>query len=150
MRADGTSGPATTPSATRRHSTWTWPRVGWGHRDPSFLRVFASQFLPDGTPQEWEEFAAFQRRTTSPANGVRFLEEFARIDVSGIAHRVDCPTLILHSRDDARVPASQAGELAALIPDSRLVLLDSGNHLLTASEPAWAEFLSRLDAFLTE
>nr|WP_254716609.1 alpha/beta fold hydrolase [Actinomadura sp. WMMB 499] len=125
-------------------------RVGWGHRDPSFLRVFASQFLPDGTPQEWEEFAAFQQRTTSPANGVRFLEEFARIDVSGIAHRVDCPTLILHSRDDARVPASQAGELAALIPDSRLVLLDSGNHLLTAAEPAWAEFLSSLDAFLTE
>ena len=52
--------------------------------------------------------------------------------MSDIAHRVQCPTLILHSRDDARVPASQAGELAALIPDSRLVLLDSRNHLLTA------------------
>jgi pimeloyl-ACP methyl ester carboxylesterase/DNA-binding winged helix-turn-helix (wHTH) protein len=125
-------------------------RVGWIHQDPSFLRVFASQFLPDSTPEEWEEFTAFQRRTTSPANGVRFLEEFARIDVSGIAHRVDCPTLILHSRDDARVPAEQASELAALIPDSRLVLLDSRNHLLTASEPAWVEFLSHIDDFLAE
>jgi pimeloyl-ACP methyl ester carboxylesterase/DNA-binding winged helix-turn-helix (wHTH) protein len=125
-------------------------RVGWGHKDPSFLRVFASQFLPDGTREDWEEFSAFQRRTTSPANGVRFLEEFARIDVSAIAHRVDCPTLILHSRDDVRVPATQAGELAALIPDSRLVLLDSRNHLLTASEPAWAAFLSQAEAFLAE
>jgi pimeloyl-ACP methyl ester carboxylesterase/DNA-binding winged helix-turn-helix (wHTH) protein len=125
-------------------------RVGWGHQDPSFLRVFASQFLPDGTPQEWEEFTDFQRRTTSPANGVRFLEEFALIDVSAIAHQVDCPTLILHSRDDIRVPAAQAKELAALIPDSRLVLLDSRNHLLTASEPAWAEFLSHIEAFLDE
>ncbi len=125
-------------------------RVGWSHQDPSFLRVFASQFLPDGTPQEWHEFTAFQRRTTSPENGVRFLEEFARIDVSGIAHRVDCPTLILHSRDDARVPAAQASELAALIPDSRLVLLDSRNHLLTASELAWTEFLAHIDAFLAE
>lgn len=125
-------------------------RVGWGHQDPSFLRVFASQFLPDGTPQEWGEFTAFQRQTTSPANGVRFLEEFARIDVSAIAPRVDCPTLILHSRDDIRVPAAQAKELAALIPGSRLVLLDSGNHLLTATEPAWAEFLSCIEAFLAE
>ena len=125
-------------------------RVGWGHKDPSFLRVFASQFLPDGTRQDWEEFTAFQQRTTSPANGVRFLEEFARIDVSAIAHRVDCPTLILHSRDDVRVPATQASELASLIPDSRLVLLDSRNHLLTASEPAWAAFLSHIEAFLAE
>ncbi|MEU3648821.1 alpha/beta fold hydrolase [Lentzea sp. NPDC034063] len=125
-------------------------RVGWTHQDPSFLRVFASQFLQTGTAQEWDDFTELQRRTTSPANGVRFLEEFARIDVSGIAHRVSCPTLILHSRRDARVPVSQALELAAMIPDSRLALLDSGNHLLTSSEPAWSEFLSQVDAFLAE
>ncbi|MFI5593944.1 alpha/beta fold hydrolase [Amycolatopsis sp. NPDC051758] len=125
-------------------------RVGWSHQDPRFLQVFASQFLPEGTKRDWADFTTFQRRTTSPANGVRFLDEFARIDVSGIAHRVTCPTLIVHSREDARVPASQAGELAALIPDSRLVLLDSRNHLLTATEPAWPEFLAHIDAFLAE
>ncbi|WBB56334.1 alpha/beta fold hydrolase [Verrucosispora sp. WMMD573] len=123
-------------------------RVGWLHQDPAFLRVFASQFLPDGTPEEWQEFIGFQRQTTSPENGVRFLEEFARIDVSDIAHLVRCPTLIIHSRDDARVPVSQARELAALIPDSRLVLLESRNHLLTATEPAWDEFLLHIDDFL--
>ncbi|WP_327593386.1 alpha/beta fold hydrolase [Streptomyces chartreusis] len=125
-------------------------RVGWMHQDPRFLRVFASQFLPEGTQEDWDEFTAFQRQTTSPSNGVRFLEEFGRIDVSDIAHRVACPTLILHSRDDERVPVSQANELAALIPDSRLVLLKSRNHLLTAFEPAWDEFLSCIDAFLSE
>lgn len=125
-------------------------RVGWAHQDPSFLGVFASQFLPEGTAAELEAFIGFQRQTTSPANAVRFLEEFARIDVSDIAHRVQCPTLILHARNDVRVPASQAAELAALIPDSELVLLDSRNHLLTASEPAWPEFLSHIDTFLAE
>jgi pimeloyl-ACP methyl ester carboxylesterase len=125
-------------------------RVGWSRQDPSFLRVFASQFLPDGTPEEWAEFTAFQRSTTSPANGVRFLEEFSRIDVSDIAPRVQCPTLILHSRGDVRVPMAQANELAALIPDSRLVPLDSSNHLLSATEPAWPEFLARIDEFLAE
>lgn len=125
-------------------------RVGWLHQDPAFLRVFASQFLPDGTAEDWREFVDFQRQTTSPANAVRFLEEFARIDVSDVVHQVQCPTLIVHSRDDVRVPASQASELAALIPDSRLVLLESRNHLLTSAEPAWPEFLLRIEEFLAE
>ncbi len=125
-------------------------RVGWAREDPSFLQVFASQFLPDGTPDEWADFTVFQRQTTSPANGVRFLEEFARIDVSDLLDQVRCPTLILHARDDVRVPATQARELAAGIDDSHLVLLDSTNHLLTASEPAWPEFLAHINDFLAD
>ncbi|MGW3649448.1 alpha/beta fold hydrolase [Streptomyces sp. NPDC000878] len=125
-------------------------RAGWRSQDSSFLRYFASQFLADATPAEWDAFAAYQRQTTSPANGLRFLEEFTRIDVSGIAHDVTCPTLIIHSRDDARVPVAQALELATLIPDSRLILLDSRNHLFTADDPAWPTFLTHLDNFLSE
>ena len=36
-------------------------RVGWGRDDPSFRQVFTSQFLPDGTREEWEEFNELQR-----------------------------------------------------------------------------------------
>ena len=103
---------------------------------------------PDGTREEWDEFNELQRRTTSPENAVRFLETFARIDVADDARQVACPTLILHARDDHRVPASSARELAALIPDSRLVLLPGRNHILTRAEPAWPLFLAELDAFL--
>ena len=60
-------------------------RVGWGRDDPSFRQVFTSQFLPDGTREQWEAFNDLQRRTTSPANAVRFLETFSRIDVTGVA-----------------------------------------------------------------
>ncbi|MEV8548076.1 alpha/beta fold hydrolase [Streptomyces sp. NPDC051572] len=125
-------------------------RAGWRSQDSSFLRYVASQFLADATPAEWDAFAAYQRQTTSSANGLRFLEEFTRIDVSGIAHQVTCPTLIIHARDDARVPVAQALELATLIPDSRLILLESRNHLFTADDPAWPTFLSHLDNFLAE
>ncbi|WP_329311159.1 alpha/beta fold hydrolase [Streptomyces sp. NBC_01262] len=125
-------------------------RAGWRSQDSSFLRFFAAQFLADATPAEWDAFAAYQRQTTSPSNGLRFLEEFVRIDVSGIAHQVACPTLIIHARDDARVPVAQALELATLIPDSRLVLLESRNHLFTAADPAWPTFLSHLYNFLAE
>ena len=79
-------------------------RVGWGRDDPSFRQVFTSQFLPDGTREQWEEFNELQRRTTSAQNAVRFLETFAEIDVTDLAPRVQCPTLVLHSRGDRRVP----------------------------------------------
>jgi pimeloyl-ACP methyl ester carboxylesterase len=125
-------------------------RVGWGRDDPAFRQVFAAQFLPDGTRADWEEFDHLQRRTTSPDNAVRFLEEFARIDVRDLAERVACPTLILHSRDDHRVPVRYGEELAALIPDSRLVSLASNNHLLTETEPAWQVFRDELATFLAD
>ncbi len=66
------------------------------------------------------------------------------------AGQVSCPTLIMHSRDDHRQPLRSGEELAALIPDSRLVALDSNNHLLTATEPAWQVFRDELEAFLAE
>ena len=125
-------------------------RVGWGRDDPAFRQVFAAQFLPDGTRAEWEAFDHLQRRTTSPANAVRFLEEFARIDVRDLAAQVSCPTLILHSRDDHRVPMKYGEELAALIGESRLVALASNNHLLTETEPAWQVFCDEVNAFLRE
>ena len=123
-------------------------RVGWGRDDPAFRQVFAAQFLPDGTRADWAAFDQLQRRTTSPENAVRVLEEFGHIDVREQARKVACPTVVMHSRDDHRVPMAFGEELATLIPDSRLVALSSNNHLLTATEPAWQVFRDELDAFL--
>jgi pimeloyl-ACP methyl ester carboxylesterase len=81
---------------------------------------------------------------------VRFLETFADIDITAEAPQVRCPTLIVHTRDDHRVPLSAARELAALIPDSRFVLLPGRNHLLTRDDPAWPLFLRELDRFLNK
>lgn len=79
---------------------------------------------------------------------MRFLDTFANIDVDEQATRVQCPTLVLHARNDRRVPTAQARELARLIPDSSLRLLDSSNHILTAQEPAWPALLEELDRFV--
>jgi pimeloyl-ACP methyl ester carboxylesterase/DNA-binding winged helix-turn-helix (wHTH) protein len=125
-------------------------RVGWGRDDPAFRQVFAAQFLPDGTRADWAAFDQLQRRTTSPDNAVRFLEAFGRIDVRDEAREVRCPTLVMHSRDDHRVPMRFGEELAALIEDSRMVALESNNHLLTATEAAWQVFRHELDAFLAD
>ena len=123
-------------------------RVGWGRDDPSFRQMFTSQFLPDGTREQWEEFNELQRRTTSAHNAVRFLETFGQIDVTEIAPQVQCPTLMLHARDDRRVPVASARELATLIPGCQLVSLPSRNHILTSTEPAWPMFLGEVERFL--
>jgi DNA-binding winged helix-turn-helix (wHTH) protein/pimeloyl-ACP methyl ester carboxylesterase len=123
-------------------------RVAWRRDDPAYRQVFAAQFLPDESRQTWDAFNALQRATTSTENVVRFLEAFARIDVSAVAASVHCPTLILHARRDRRVPVQQACELAALIPGSTLRLVDSGNLILTARETAWPVVTREIERFL--
>lgn len=123
-------------------------KLAWRRDDSTYRQAFAAQFLPEAPRTRWEAFNTLQRRTTSTGNVVRFLDTFARIDVSAIAPQVRCPTLVLHSRRDERVPEAQARELARLVPDSRLRLLDSGNHILTADEPAWEVLLDEIESFL--
>ncbi|MFI6678817.1 alpha/beta fold hydrolase [Kribbella sp. NPDC050470] len=126
----------------------TLGQVSWRRGDAAFRQVFASQFLPDAPRETWDAFNELQRATTSVENVVRFLDAFAHIDVSAVAPRVRCPTLIVHSRDDIRVPESQAHELAKLIPGSRLVFLNSANHIITEHEPAWPVLINEVNRFL--
>ena len=42
-------------------------RVGFHRKDHSFLQVFASQFLPQGTPEQWAEFTETQVADGVPA-----------------------------------------------------------------------------------
>ncbi len=125
-------------------------RVGWRRRDDTFLQVFASQFMPDASVEQRGDFNRLQLETSSADNAVRFLDVFAHIDVAALLDRITCPTLVIHARGDLRVPASQAQFLASSIPDSRLLMLDSRNHLLTADEPAWPVILREIDGFLAQ
>jgi DNA-binding NarL/FixJ family response regulator len=81
---------------------------------------------------------------------VRLLETFWQADVSKIVPQVRCPTLVLHSRYDSVIPFDEGRQVAALIPGARFVPLDSHNHLLLATEPAWAQFTAALEEFLAD
>ena len=123
-------------------------RIGWGRDDAAFRRFFTSSFIPDASPELWESFAELLRRTTSAQNAARLVESWSEMDVTEAAARVQAPTLVLHARDELRVPMEQGRRLASLIPGARFVPLASRNHLLRADEPAWSEFLREVDAFL--
>ena len=125
-------------------------KVGWGRDDPSFRLYFSSTFMPDAPPQLWTDFAALMRRTTSAENALRLNNVSITMDVSDLVDRITVPTLILHGRADMRIPFSQGREIAARIPGSRLVPLDTRNHLLVADEPAWEHLLQEVDDFLAD
>ncbi|KNZ31251.1 MAG: LuxR family transcriptional regulator [Methylibium sp. NZG] len=122
--------------------------LGWGKADPSFRQFFTTQFIPGGTPEQHRWFNELERLSTSPANAVRFMREFARIDVTALLPQVQCPTLVLHSRHDVRQPLEEGRLLATGIPGARFVPIDSGNHLLLADEPGWQRWLDEVRAFL--
>ena len=122
--------------------------IGWGTDNPAFRQVFASQFVPDGSRDLLRAFDELQRVSASAAHAVRHLKVSDQIDVTDIAPRVSCPTLVLHARNDARVSFEEGRLFAALIPGARFVPLESRDHVLLAGEPAWQRFVEELRAFL--
>ena len=123
-------------------------RLGWGRPDPTYRQIFIARFLPEATQEQWRSFDELQRRSTSPDNAWRFVDTFANIDVTDLAPKLTVPTLIMCARREPDNRFEQSRLLAALIPNSRLVPLDSSNHLLPERDPAWKHFLTEIDRFL--
>ncbi len=111
--------------------------IGWGKTDPSFRQFFTTQFIPGGTAEQHEWFNELERISTSPVNAARFMRVFNTIDVTALLPKVQCPTLVLHSRRDVRVPFEEGVLIASEIPGAQFVPIDSGNHLLMRDEPGW-------------
>jgi pimeloyl-ACP methyl ester carboxylesterase len=123
-------------------------RVGWGQENPAFRQLFTSQFMPGATKEQADWFNELQRITVSPDVAARMREVNAESDVTGLLSLVSVPTLVLHARDDARVPFEAGRRMAAGIPGARFVPLEGCNHLFLETEPAFGQFLQHTRAFL--
>lgn len=139
---------ASTEQAEEAEMMCRLAEIGWGKTDPSFRQFFTTQFIPGGTPQQHAWFNELERTTTSPANAARFMRAFNTIDVMHLLPQVRCPTLVLHSQRDARVPFDEGRLIASGIPGAQFVSIDSGNHLLLEHETGWQRALAAIDEFL--
>jgi pimeloyl-ACP methyl ester carboxylesterase/DNA-binding CsgD family transcriptional regulator len=122
--------------------------LGWGQENPAFRQFFTTQFIPDGSPEQHQWFNELERISASPVNAGRFMRVFHEIDVVALLPQVSCPTLVLHGVRDARVPFDEGRLMATLIPGARFVPLETNNHLLLETEPAWRRWVGELRAFL--
>jgi len=123
--------------------------LGWGRENSAFRQVFATQFIPDGTQEQLKNFDELQRKTVTSETAAAILSTLHNVDVSASASRVQCPTLVMHSRGDARVPFEEGRKLASAIPGAEFVPLDSQNHILLDHQSAWEQFFAELEGFLT-
>jgi class 3 adenylate cyclase/pimeloyl-ACP methyl ester carboxylesterase len=123
-------------------------RLGWGQENPAFRQLFTSQFMPGATKEQADWFNELQRITVSPETAARIIETTDEMDITALLPQVTVPTLVMHARDDARVPFEAGRRMAAGIPGARFVPLQGRNHLFLETEPAFAQSLEHTRAFL--
>ena len=123
-------------------------REGWGSDEESHRQFFTSQFIPDGTVEQQHALNEIARVSATPAMAERFLIENANVNVVDLLAKVKSPTLVLHVRNDVRVPFALGQEIAAGIPGAKFVPLDGRNHMLLPNEPAHRQFHNAIATFL--
>jgi pimeloyl-ACP methyl ester carboxylesterase/DNA-binding CsgD family transcriptional regulator len=136
------------PSARQYSALNELVRFGWGQDNPAFRRLFANMFVPDASEEQECWFSDLMRVTSKPEIAAQILEAFADVDVVERLAAVTVPTLVIHAREDARVPYSEGREFATGIRGARFVTVESRNHILLESEPAWARFCAAFNEFL--
>jgi pimeloyl-ACP methyl ester carboxylesterase/DNA-binding CsgD family transcriptional regulator len=122
--------------------------LGWKADNPAFRQFFTSLFIPDATADQARSLNELMRVSSTPQDAINRLRPFHHVDLRNIADKVQCPTLVFHSRADARIPFEQGRALAAIIPGAQFVPLESRNHWVLDTEPAWQQFVKALDDFL--
>lgn len=132
----------------RAEASITLIRQGWGQDNPAARQMFTSLIVPDATLEEMRWLNDLERVSATPENAIRLLDAIGDIDVLDLLPQVSVPTLILHSRGDARVPFEHGLLLARTIPHARFVALDSKNHLILSHEPAWQRYVNEVCGFL--
>jgi pimeloyl-ACP methyl ester carboxylesterase/DNA-binding CsgD family transcriptional regulator len=121
--------------------------LGWGRNEPSFRQIFTAQFMPDAPLEAIRGFNDYMPLTASAKTAAAIFANNGFIDVQDEARRIRCPALVLHGREDLRIPFEEGRLAAGLIPGARFIMLQTRNHILMPAEPSWREFLDALAAF---
>jgi pimeloyl-ACP methyl ester carboxylesterase/DNA-binding CsgD family transcriptional regulator len=122
-------------------------RLGWGQDNPVYRQLFTSRFIPDANEDQMRWFNDLCKRTTTPEIAARIMDVRMDVNVADLLPRVAVPTLVVHARDEQAVPLSEGRLLASRIPGARFVELESRNHILLETEPAWERFKEEMLAF---
>jgi pimeloyl-ACP methyl ester carboxylesterase len=105
-------------------------------------------FWPDADSEQMDWLNELQRIGASPENAARMLSQFPSFKILDLLPGISCPTLVLHSRDDAAVPVQEGRLIAARIRNARYVELPSRSHMVAPGDPAWELFVEEFSTFM--
>jgi pimeloyl-ACP methyl ester carboxylesterase/predicted glycosyltransferase len=114
---------------TREHSERM--RADWAAYLQDF---FAAVFTEPHSTKPFEDGVAFGWATSGA------VVDWARNgwvgqDVTGLARRVVCPTLVIHGTKDWRVPYSDGEAIRDLVPGAAMLTVGGGGHVTAARDP---------------
>ncbi|MAS06989.1 MAG: hypothetical protein CL534_20205 [Ahrensia sp.] len=123
-------------------------RLGWGKPDSALADILSTMLVPDGNEQQKRSLAELQRHSTSPENAARIRAGVDAFDVSAEAAAIPVRALVIHSRGDNVQPLDQGRKLAAAIPGSEFLMLESRNHIILPQEAAWDTLYDAIARFI--
>ena len=126
----------------------TMMEAGWNQKEGGIATAFMTAYLPEGPADAVQQMVGLMQESASRAFTLSMRERSNRASTSHLLAKVRCPTLIVQGRNDAVHPLAQAQKLAAGIPDSELLVLESANHLPFPGHPSWDGFILELRNFL--
>jgi pimeloyl-ACP methyl ester carboxylesterase len=115
---------------------------------PSYRQVFSSQFMPEGTKEQWDALNELQRLSTSGESAARYYDATGYFDVIELLPRITVPTLVMQVREDVRVPFELGRQIAAGISGARFVALPGKSHALMDDSRALERYLEEIRLFL--
>jgi pimeloyl-ACP methyl ester carboxylesterase len=133
---------------SRRDNLRALSRSFKGSADPTFAQMIGSLYWPGARGETVDWFST--RLKTIDRLDERLEDVFRTADLKEILHQVRSDVLLLHSRGDRVVGFDCAEEIADELPHAQLVPLDSDNHVVIATEPAWSTARRALRLFLDE
>lgn len=125
-------------------------RAGWGSDNKAIRQMLTTIYMPDAPAESQTWFTDLQKKTTSPENAAEILMAHGDVDIREILPKVRTPALVINGRNDIGVPYAQGQELAAGIKGARFATLDTANHILPVTDPAWKRCLRLIHDFLKE
>jgi pimeloyl-ACP methyl ester carboxylesterase len=122
--------------------------AGWDQHEGGIATAFLTAYFPEGPAEGVRQMVGLMQESASQKFMLDHRERSNNASIIDVLERVECPTLIIQGRDDAIHPLAQAKKLAAGIPDSELLVLESANHLPIPGHPTFDVFIEALRCFL--
>jgi len=103
----------------------------WG--GPIAIDDIAPSLAKDEKFRQW--LAKFFRSSASKTDAARMHKMSMSIDIRPALTSISCPTLVLHATKDRVCPVERGRHLAQTIPNAKLVVLDTEDHLPFVGSP---------------